>query len=233
MVLFASKKNEKRVRFEREALPLLNDMYALARYYTRNGDDAEDIVQETFAKAYKDFDRYREGTNIRAWLARILTNTFLNTIRKNKTESERITKSVDFSEIEERTPGEEKYTDSALPGSFSYHDLSDEVLKALNALPDEMRSVVVLSDLLDYSYTEIVEISGTPLGTVMSRLHRGRASLRKALSDFAQREGYVKNSGNLSGGAKEDENEDKARQDSKLVYLRGDKVKGGEHENLQ
>ncbi len=233
MALFASKKTDKRVRFEREALPLLNDMYALARYYTRNGDDAEDIVQETFAKAYKDFDSYREGTNIRAWLARILTNTFLNAVRKNKTEGERITKTVDFSEIEERTPGDENPSEAALPGFFSYHDLSDEVLKALNALPDEMRSVVVLSDLLDYSYTEIVEISGSPLGTVMSRLHRGRSALRKALSEFARREGYVKNVGKAPGGEKETEDEDRARQDSKLVYLRGDKVKGGEHENLQ
>ncbi len=193
MRIFKKDIDERRKRFEAEALPLLNDMHALAYYYTGSQERAEDLVQDTYLKAYREFDKYKPGTNIKAWLARILTNIYYNNYRRFKLESETFVHSHDFSEFEERTNTEQEDGERFPKDMQAFYDeLSDEVVNAMLALPEEFRTVVILSDIMDYSYMEVAEIIGHPIGTVMSRLYRARKQLREKLEEFAVREGYVK-----------------------------------------
>ncbi|MEJ7653798.1 MAG: sigma-70 family RNA polymerase sigma factor [Chloroflexia bacterium] len=177
--------------FFEEALAHVDALYRTALRMTRNPADAEDLVQETYLKAHRFRDGFKPGTNLRAWLFRILTNTFINDYRKRSRQPD----VTDVGDLEEdylyrriKESGEELGTnpEETVMNMF----LDDEVREALDKLPDQNRTAVLLADLEDFSYKDIAEITGAPIGTVMSRLHRGRAQLQKNLWEYAQSRGY-------------------------------------------
>jgi RNA polymerase sigma-70 factor (ECF subfamily) len=178
--------------FDSQAMPYLDSLYNTAYRMTRSAEDAEDLVQETFFKAYKYYDKFEEGTNLKAWLFKILKNTFINNYRKKKLEP----RSVDFAEIEdsfERIVRKDNSDQPADPEAEYFHGvLDDDVKRALDSLPYDYRMVVILADLEDFSYKEIAEILDCPVGTVMSRLYRGRKLLEKALLRYARQHGYIR-----------------------------------------
>jgi len=178
--------------FDSKTMPYVDSLYNTAYRMTGNSQDAEDLVQETFFKAYKYYDKFEEGTNLKAWLFKILKNTFINNYRKKKLEP----KSVEFSEIEESFERIVRHDpdDAPLDPETQYlSSIMDEgVKKALESLPTDYRMVVLLADLEDFSYKEIAEILDCPVGTVMSRLYRGRKLLEKALMRYAKSHGYLR-----------------------------------------
>jgi RNA polymerase sigma-70 factor, ECF subfamily len=193
---------DERRRFQADALPLLDSLYGAALRMTRNPQDAEDLVQETMLRAYRAFDRFEAGTNLKAWLFRILTNAYINTYRKRQREPQK----VSADEVEEFDLYQElKSHDTqfeATPESIVLDSLVDsDIIDAIEDLPEQFRLAVVLSDIEGFSYAEMAEIMDVPMGTVMSRLHRGRKALQKRLWELARDRGIVKgadNSGNQS-----------------------------------
>ena len=179
-------------RFERDALPFLDQIYAGALRMTRNPIDAEDLVQETFIKAYRSFDTFQEGTNLKAWLYRILTNTYINIYRKNQRGP--IVNPQD--EIHDwEMAAQERHTSGGLQSAETQalELLPNEVISnAFAQVPDDFRNAVYLADVEGFSYKEIADIMDAPVGTVMSRLHRGRKALRELLADYARENGYLK-----------------------------------------
>jgi RNA polymerase sigma-70 factor (ECF subfamily) len=170
-------------RYERDVLPLAEPLYASAVRMTHNSADAEDLVQETLTKAYLNFHQFQEGTNLRAWLHRILTNNFINAYRKKQREPQRTSLPE---EIEEWQISQTESTYAGLRAAEAevLAQIADtQIVAAMRALPDEFREAVYFADVEGYPYREIAEMMGTPIGTVMSRLHRGRKQLRELLAD--------------------------------------------------
>ncbi|MET0800363.1 MAG: sigma-70 family RNA polymerase sigma factor [Actinomycetota bacterium] len=180
-----------RARFERDVMPLLPSLYAAALRMTRNPTDAEDLVQETYLRAYRGFGGFQEGTNLKAWLYRILTNNFINTYRKKQREPQTVEGPDDLDEwyLYDRLGGR----NVELSAETEVLDrMPDEAVKlALESLPENFRLPVLLADVEGFSYKEIAEIMDTPIGTVMSRLHRGRKALQRALWETAKERGLV------------------------------------------
>ena len=179
--------------FTEQVEPFMDALYAAAMRMTRNPADAEDLLQETFLRAYRGFPNFTQGTNLRAWLYRILTNTYINTYRAKQRRPEQ----TELDEVEDmflyrRLGGLE----AAALGRSAEDELMDmftetEVKEAIDALPDNFRVPVLLADVEGFSYKEIAEMMDTPIGTVMSRLHRGRKALEKSLHGFAAARGLT------------------------------------------
>ena len=176
-------------RFTQEAMPLLDQLYGGALRMTRNPQDAEDLVQETYLKAYNAFDSFKPGTNLKAWLYRIMTNTYINTYRKKQrrplvTSAEDVTDSQLYTSSSHDSTGLESAEVEALKNMPN-----SRISEALNSINEDYRMVVYYADVEGLAYKEIAEVMDIPLGTVMSRLHRGRKQLRELLKDVAHEQG--------------------------------------------
>jgi RNA polymerase sigma-70 factor (ECF subfamily) len=177
--------------FERDAMEYASQLYSAALRMTRNPADAEEIVQETYLKAYRAYGTFKEGTNLKAWLYRILTNTYINRYRK----LQRRPAEVELGELQDlylykrlgETSGAERSTEEAVLDGM----VDTDIKAALESLPERFRMPVLLADVEGFSYKEIAEIIDAPIGTVMSRLHRGRKALQKKLWSLAEERGLT------------------------------------------
>ncbi len=177
--------------FEEQALPYMDQLYAAAMRMTRNPADAADLVQETFVKAFAAFGQYRQGTNLKAWLYRILTNTFINLYRKRQRDPYQGT----IDDLEDWQLGSAQSATATITRSAeaeAIDHLPDSAVKdALQSIPEDFRLAVYFADVEGFSYQEIADIMKTPVGTVMSRLHRGRRMLRELLTGDARDRGIA------------------------------------------
>lgn len=182
---------KKHNEFEQEALPHMDVLYNFALRTTGNEADARDLLQETYLKAYRFWEKYEKGTNIRAWLFRIMKNSYINRYRKETKEPD----TVDYDEIENfyNSIRAESTDTNDLEKKLFGNLLGDEVAKALESLPEDFRTVVILCDIEGLTYEEIAEFVECPIGTVRSRLHRGRKLLQATLYEYAKSQGIIKN----------------------------------------
>ncbi|MFN4984749.1 MAG: sigma-70 family RNA polymerase sigma factor [Ignavibacteria bacterium] len=177
-----------RKEFEQEALPHMSALFSFAVRLTRDRDDAADLVQETYLKAFRFFDKFERGTNCKAWLFRILKNSYINKFRK----SSKAPDTVEYDAIEEfyETIRDSSVETSVLEEQVIDNALDDEVAKAIEALPEEFRTVIILCDIESFTYEEIAEFIDCPIGTVRSRLHRARKLLAGSLAEYARKRGF-------------------------------------------
>ena len=176
--------------FEKEAVPHMDAVYNFALKMTGDEDDADDLVQETFMKAFRFFDKFEKGTNCKAWLFRILKNSFINDYRKHTKEPDK----VDYEDVQnfyENIKSDEVDTDHYELDAFS-NLLDDDISKAMAELPEDFRTVIILNDIEGFTYEEIADFVDIPVGTVRSRLHRARKMLYVQLYDYAKERGFVK-----------------------------------------
>ena len=185
---------DRTLRFERDALAFTNQLYAAALRYTKNPDDARDLVQDTYLKAFASFHQFEPGTNLKAWLYRVLTTTFINNYRKTQRQPMISNAELEDWQIADAASHTSDQGKSAEVEALEKMPDSD-VKRALQEIPEEFRMAVYFSDVEGFSYKEIAEILGIPTGTVMSRLHRGRKQLRALLMDYAKDRGYTDSSG--------------------------------------
>jgi RNA polymerase sigma-70 factor (ECF subfamily) len=180
---------DRNLRFERDAIVFMDQLYAAALRYTKNPEDARDLVQDTYLKAFNSFHQFEEGTNLRAWLYRVLTTTFINTYRKDQRRPQ-----LSAGELEDWQLAKAQSHTSDLGKSAEVEALESlpdsDIKRALQEIPEEFRIAVYLADVEGFSYKEIADIVDVPAGTVMSRLHRGRKLLREKLADYAKELGY-------------------------------------------
>jgi RNA polymerase sigma-70 factor (ECF subfamily) len=183
-----SPNDELRREFELEAMPHMSALYSFAVRLTRDPDDAADLVQETFLKAFRFFDKFERGTNCKAWLFRILKNSYINTFRR----SSKAPDTVEYDVIEEfyETIRDSSVETSVLEEQVFTNALDDEVAEAVSSLPEEFRTVVILCDIEGFTYEEIAEFIDCPIGTVRSRLHRARKLLAAKLAGYATARGF-------------------------------------------
>jgi RNA polymerase sigma-70 factor (ECF subfamily) len=190
---------DRNLRFERDAIVFMDQLYAAALRYTKNPEDARDLVQDTYLKAFNSFHQFEEGTNLRAWLYRVLTTTFINTYRKDQRRPQ-----LSAGELEDWQLAKAQSHTSDLGKSAEVEALESlpdsDIKRALQEIPEEFRIAVYLADVEGFSYREIADIVDVPAGTVMSRLHRGRKLLREKLADYAKELGYSTDSKKGKGG---------------------------------
>jgi len=229
--VFTRRKETRQATIEKEMLPHLDALYGYALYLTRRKEEAEDVVQETLLKAVNAFSQYQPGTNCRAWLFRILYNTFLNKVRRraphvefDDTISTETLSAPESSSFARANPTPED--------SFVNMLSRARVREAVEKLPPDFRAVVVLADLEELSYKEIAEILSCPIGTVMSRLHRGRKLLRARLFRWAMEMGLVDAPGGESAGSRQTGDDDLDKVTSISAYRSGRKTKHDGREDL-
>ena len=190
LVPMPEKKSEKILSFEAQALPIMPQLYGAALRWTRNPSDAEDLVQETFAKAFVAWEKFEQGTNLKAWLFRIMTNTHINLY--NKKAKDKAKTALD--DLEDWQVGQGESVTARASRSAEIEAMENlpslAIKNALDQIPEEFRMVVYYAVVEGLPYQEIADIMGTPVGTVMSRLHRGKKLLRTLLQDYAKQEGY-------------------------------------------
>ncbi|MCX8107129.1 MAG: sigma-70 family RNA polymerase sigma factor [Ignavibacterium album] len=179
--------------FEREAIPHMDALYNYAIKMTGDSDDADDLVQETYLKAFRFFDKFEKGTNCKAWLFRIMKNTYINKYRKETKEPDKI----DYEEVENYYENiKPSSTDTAHLEKDIYDNLlDDELSEAINSLPEDFKTVILLCDIEGFSYEEIADFIDVPVGTVRSRLHRARKMLFTKLHKYASKRGYINKDG--------------------------------------
>jgi RNA polymerase sigma-70 factor (ECF subfamily) len=189
LLAIVQSQNELYKEFEKEALPHMDALYNFALRMTGDSDDANDLVQDTFLKAFRFFDKFEKGTNCKAWLFRIMKNTYINTYRKKTKEPNKI----DYEEVENFYENvKPSSTDSAHLEKEIYDNLlDDEISTAIASLPDDFKTVIILSDIEGFTYDEIADFIDCPVGTVRSRLHRARKMLFAKLYAYAHEKGYV------------------------------------------
>ena len=178
------------VEFEKEAIPHMDAIYNYALRMTGDEDDADDLVQETFMKAFRFFDKFEKGTNCKAWLFRIMKNSFINDYRKNTKEPNK----VDYDDVQnfyENIKSDEVETKHYELDAFS-DLLDDDISEAIEKLPEDFRTVIILNDIEGFTYEEIADFVDIPVGTVRSRLHRARKMLYVQLFDYAKEKGFIR-----------------------------------------
>ena len=184
--------NQLYIDFEKEAIPHMDSLYNYALRLTRDSDEANDLVQETYMRAFRFFDKFEKGTNCKAWLFRILKNTYINIYRKQTKEPDK----VDYEDVENfyENIKASNTDDSHLEKDIYDNLLDDELTSAISSLPEDFRTVIILCDIEGLSYEEIADFIDRPVGTVRFRLHRARKMLFTKLYDYANSKGYVNKS---------------------------------------
>ena len=182
---------KKKKNFEAIAFQYMDSLYSTALRFTRNTEEAEDLVQDTYLRAFRFFDKFQEGTNFKAWIFKILTNTFINKYRKKARTPQQVQLDKVAYGLENDEPAQRVGEWSGFDESKYEELFDDDITAALSQLSEEFRMVVLLADIEGFSYKEIAEIIGRPSGTVMSRLFRGRRMLQRILEKYARREGYI------------------------------------------